>query len=481
MRGWSGTGTVVMPGRSDGEIRLIARNIKKHFMLKVPRIVTSQRVPLKAVDGVDLYIRKGEVVGLVGESGCGKTTLGRLLINLVEPTDGELYFDPAAELIDSLGNSKESGEAGLSSIYRMGRKKVRSFRKEMQMVYQDPYSSLDPRYLVKDVISEPLLAFGMKRKEAYSIAQHLLTEVGLSDGFMNNYPHQLSGGQRQRVALARALAPNPKLLVLDEPTSALDVSVQAQVLNILIDIKEKLSITMLFISHHITVVRYVSDRIYVMYLGKIVEIAETESLFSRPLHPYTIALLSAVPVPGKEANKERLILEGDVPSPIDPPRGCRFHTRCNMAFERCGWTSRESLESIKLIFDPARNQELLNFPVLGEIEVIDDDKFRFAFSEPLTDAQLGIVRELIEKEKRDGRVRPLFGIKSVSLDDGRVLSEMYPVKDEVALMESDRGHFVACWLYDSSSGSMEFTAGTTSGPQHGRTVTKASPVGDNSA
>ncbi len=337
----------------DEEYLLIAKGIKQYFTIKIPQTIRTLKIPLKAVDGIDLSIKRGEVIGLVGESGCGKTTLGRALINLVTPTEGYLFFDPPKNILDKLKKNEPLSKKEINefSLYHLKKRKMRELRKEMQIVYQDPYSSLDPRYLIKDIITEPLFSFKYKKEEAYEIARNLLLEVGLSEDFMNRYPHQLSGGQRQRVAVARAIALNPKFIVLDEPTSALDVSVQAQVLNILRDLKEKHNLTMLFISHHMMVIRHISDRIFVMYLGKIVEIAETEDLFSNPLHPYTMALLSAVPIPDPKIKRSRVILEGDVPSPINPPQGCRFHTRCRFAFEKCGWTSDELVESISLVMD----------------------------------------------------------------------------------------------------------------------------------
>ncbi|MEM4058802.1 MAG: ABC transporter ATP-binding protein [Thermoplasmata archaeon] len=429
---------------------LVAKNLKQYFTIKIPKTVRTLKIPLKAVDGVDIAIKRGEVIGLVGESGCGKTTLGRALINLITPTEGYLFFNPPKNIMEKLKNNEQLSKKEINefSLYHLGKRKMRILRKEMQIVYQDPYSSLDPRYLIKDIISEPLFSFHFKKEEAYNIAKNLLIEVGLSEDFMNRYPHQLSGGQRQRVAVARALALNPKFIVLDEPTSALDVSVQAQVLNILRDLKEKHNLTMLFISHHMMVIRHISDRIFVMYLGKIVEIAETEDLFSNPLHPYSMALLSAVPIPDPKIKRSRIILEGDVPSPINPPKGCRFHTRCRFAFEKCGWTAEELVESMSLILDSTRNQELLNYPILKDVEVFDDNSFKVNFVEPLKEEQLDTIKLVIDKEKKAGSIRAIFGIESVKLDNGSLEVELYKNIIEPPLIEDKKGHFVSCWLYE---------------------------------
>jgi oligopeptide/dipeptide ABC transporter ATP-binding protein len=429
---------------------LVAKNLKQYFMIKIPKTVRTLKIPLKAVDGVDISIKRGEVIGLVGESGCGKTTLGRALINLVTPNEGYLFFNPPKNIIEKLKNNEPLTKKEINdfSLYHLSKRKMRELRKEMQIVYQDPYSSLDPRYLIKDIITEPLFSFGFKKEEAYNIAKNLLLEVGLSEDFMNRYPHQLSGGQRQRVAVARALALNPKFIVLDEPTSALDVSVQAQVLNILRDLKDKHNLTMLFISHHMMVIRHISDRIFVMYLGKIVEIAETEALFSNPLHPYSMALLSAVPIPDPKIKRTRVILEGDVPSPINPPQGCRFHTRCRFAFEKCGWTAEELVESMSLILDSTRNQELLNYPIIKDVEIFNDNNFKINFVEPLKEEQLETIKAVIDKEKKGGSVRPIFGVESVKLNNGSLEVELYKDIKEPPLIEDSKGHFVSCWLYE---------------------------------
>jgi peptide/nickel transport system ATP-binding protein len=264
---------------------------------------------VKAVDDVTFDIAKGETVGLVGESGCGKSTLARTILRLLEPTDGSVLF-----------KGKDLAE--------MGGDDLRSMRQDMQMIFQDPQSSLDPRMKVGPIVEEPMKAHGLYEGEREERARMLLEKVGLDPQHYNRYPHQFSGGQRQRVNLARALAVNPDFIVCDEPTSALDASIQAQVLNTMRDLQEEFGLTYLFISHDLSVIRHISDRVAVMYLGQLVELAETDELFDNPQHPYTEALLQSIPVPDPRASGERGVLEGDVPSPIDPPSGCRFRTRC---------------------------------------------------------------------------------------------------------------------------------------------------------
>jgi oligopeptide transport system ATP-binding protein len=316
---------------ADNNVLLRVEGLVKHFPITRGIIFQRQIGAVRAVDGLTFVIHKGETFGLVGESGCGKSTTGRAILQLHRPTAGHVYFE-GVDLVD------------------LDREKLRHMRKRMQMIFQDPYASLNPRMTVGEIIAEPLVVHGVSHgNEAQKRVDYLLELVGLNPAFSNRYPHEFSGGQRQRIGVARALALQPSFIVCDEPISALDVSIQAQVVNLLEDLQNQFGLTYLFIAHDLSMVRHISDRVAVMYLGVIVELADRDELYKNPLHPYTYALLSAVPVadPLVEERRQRVILEGDVPSPANPPSGCRFRTRCRYATEICAEKVPEWREMVK--------------------------------------------------------------------------------------------------------------------------------------
>lgn len=306
---------------------LEVQNIKMHFPVK-QKMFSKEKGFIKAVDGVSFTVKEGETLSIVGESGCGKSTTGRVLMKLLEATEGKVLFEG-------------------TDITDLTEDQIRPYRKEFQMIFQDPYASLNPRLTIKEIIEEPLIVHKIRKEDRAERVAELLEVVGLSKYHGDRYPHEFSGGQRQRIGIARALAVNPKLIIADEPVSALDVSIQSQILNLLKDLQEMYQLTYIFISHDLSVVEHISDRVGVMYLGKLVELTDRDTLFQKPYHPYTQALLSAVPIPDPTFKRERIILKGDIPSPANPPSGCTFHTRCPFAQQICKEQIPEFREIVK--------------------------------------------------------------------------------------------------------------------------------------
>ena len=304
----------------NGDRLLEINNLRKYFPIK-QGLLRREIGNIRAVDDVSFYINEGETLGLVGESGCGKTTTARCILRAIDPTSGEILF--------------RSEEGGTVDVAAAPRAQLRSLRQEMQMIFQDPFSSLNPRMTLMDIVGEPLVITGVAKSEREDRVAELLSMVGLRPEFMRRFPHAFSGGQRQRIGIARALALNPRLIVADEPVSALDVSVQAQVLNLMMDLQSELGLTYLFVAHDLSVVKHISDRIAVMYVGKLVEMAPTDALFDSPKHPYTAALLSSVPEPDPRVRRDRVVLQGEVANPANPPSGCYFNPRCEYATDIC--------------------------------------------------------------------------------------------------------------------------------------------------
>ncbi len=311
----NGKSPIALDGTTAEDL-LRVENVKKYYPIR-GGLLQTVKAQVKAVDDVSFTVKRGETLGLVGESGCGKTTIGRTILRLIPATSGKALFEG-------------------QNIFDKNAAEMKALRKDMQIIFQDPYSSLDPRMPIGESVGEGLLVHGMRDgRKRNAMVIDMLRRVGLEEYHARRYPHEFSGGQRQRIGIARALALNPKFIVCDEPVSALDVSIQSQVLNLLKDLQKEFGLTYLFIAHNLSVVEHISDRVGVMYLGKLVELTTRDMVFADPLHPYTKALLSAIPIPDPTVRRERMILEGDVPSPVNPPKGCRFHTRCPFAIDKC--------------------------------------------------------------------------------------------------------------------------------------------------
>ena len=416
---------------SDSDTLLRVENLTKHFSQSSGFLDTFfSEPPVQAVDGVSFDIREGETLGLVGESGCGKSTLARTILRLIDPTDGAVYF---------------KGE----NLAELSGSDLREQRRDMQMIFQDPQSSLDPRMKVGPIVEEPMKAHGLYEGEREERVRDLLEKVGLDPQHYNRYPHQFSGGQRQRINLARALAVNPDFIVCDEPVSALDVSIQAQVLNTMQELQEEFGLTYLFIAHDLSVIRHISDRVAVMYLGRVAELAETEELFENPQHPYTDALLDSIPVPDPRARGQRGVLEGDVPSPIEPPSGCRFRTRCPEFIEPAEYAMGEGTWDEVLSFTRAVKRRSFDAPDRATVR-------REFFGSDLPGGEAGehverALDEVLAGDWEDAAERLSEAFEEPSICAREVPS--YTVEPEYGTGE----HFAACHLHRDGDLSMEDT------------------------
>jgi oligopeptide/dipeptide ABC transporter ATP-binding protein len=436
-------------------VLLQTEDLSKLFPVKGNKIIGGTTY-VHAVDDAELTISENEVVGLVGESGCGKTTLGRLVLRLLEPSKGAAFFLIPRSLLDRYrtlpAGSKEAKNIEKEySIYRFDRRKMKGFRKDTQIVFQDPFSSLDPHMPIRAIVAEPMKAHHYRPKEEIDAkVSKLLEDCGLGEQFLEKLPHELSGGQRQRVAIARALAMSPRLVILDEPTSALDVSVQAQILNLLKKLKSELGLSFLFISHHLAVVRQMSDEIYVMYAGQIVEKGETEAVFNSPAHPYTVALMSAIPVPDPTTKREKILLKGEIPDLARPPGGCRFHPRCPSALGNCGWSPEEVIASLSELLASSEFPGLVKGLQVLNIRIIDGQTFEVHAGESVNESQVESIRRAVV-EKRDNQshfaLRAVEEITSQPDTTGTTIRVRLTAPLVPEFTDLGKRHFVACNLF----------------------------------
>lgn len=469
---------------------LYVSHLKKHFSIDHG---FRKSTTVKAVDDITFTLFKGETLGIVGETGCGKTTLGRTILRLTDSSAGDVYFDLPEDIMNEIiqtdtryhellkAESNEANDAEIrdlegkleefSAKYSITRKKSRElkpFRKKIQPVFQDPFGSLDPKKLIKDIISEPMKSLtNLNSGEIFDVQKRLVEEIGLSEDHLYRFPHEFSGGQRQRIGIIRSMSVNPEVLVLDEPTSALDVSVQAQILNTLMDLQNSRDLSYLFISHNLSVIRMMSDRVAVMYLGKVVELAETGNLFQSMLHPYTKSLLLSIPQPDPKNRKKMHVLEGEIPSPSNPPKGCYFHPRCAESTKYCGWSPSDLAEPLSNMLVPFRNPEMSSLPHVESITPKEDENtllinFEAELSSP--EEAVNIIRSLMKKEAAKDKLGAKYdAISQISvLPDMKSLQLDFETPRVPTLKEVKKNHFAACILYDEDLPADAAGAGKTS-------------------
>ena len=463
-------------GNSSEAPLLYVSHLKKYFNISsLLRTVGKVR----AVDDVEFAVNRGETFGIVGETGCGKTTLGRTILRLMPATEGDVYFDLDASLMNKIIELEQSahklalGEGSIDnkrdlaaiieeitplrlkySLTKIKKSEFKKIRASMQPVFQDPYSSLDPSKLIKDIIAEPMrMLTNMTEEQIENRLYELIETIGLNEDHLFRLPHELSGGQRQRIGIARAISIRPKLLILDEPTSALDVSVQAQILNMLNKIQKELHLSYVFISHHLNVVEIMSDRVAVMYLGKVVELANTKAIFKNMLHPYTKALFSAIPSYEPNEKKEVILLEGEMPSPASPPTGCHFHTRCREVLVNCGWSPQDLSPFISEMFERTRNPEARDFPSVVKIEIDNPGLYLdLQLAQPVSNKDIifDLLDRLIKKEQSNPngiRFRAIYKYEFSGDSTIRINLRKFDVP---SLKEYSKDHYVSCLIYEQS-------------------------------